>query len=203
VSDLSKRIRKSLVRNVENGNVTYSDAMREIRDKVLIPGPDSVAGKIRWHLRNVPAATHIGEVRIEEEWFSAQVYGALWASIERPYNIHLEYQLNTRSRPTADLYIKSKQDTGDYLIEIKRAPISNGEAVRRQLNKYHRAIQNDQERERERTFLCVIGEETEIGTTGQSRKSTPLSEYIDGVPSTIDEIAGEMKRTEVVSNPLS
>lgn len=66
VSTLSKRIRESIDTNVEKGNVTYAEAMADIRDTVLVPGADSVAGKIRTHLRTVPTATHIGEVRIEE-----------------------------------------------------------------------------------------------------------------------------------------
>jgi hypothetical protein len=202
VRDLSKRVRESIDSNVDKGNITFSEAMQDIRDEVLIPGPDSVAGKIREHLRNVPTAAHIGEVRIEEEWFSAQIYGALWASIERPYSVHLEYQLNSRSRPTADLYVKSDRNEGDYLIEVKLAPIKNGEKVKRQLKKYHRAIENDLGRSRERTFLCIIGEDTEIDTYDESRKSKPLSEYVDGVPSTVDEIEGEIPRTEVVSNTI-
>jgi len=202
VNDLSKRIRESVDTNVDKGNITYSAAMRDIRDEVLIPGSDSVAGKIRRQLREVPTATHIGEVRIEEEWFSAQVYGSLWASIKRPYTVHLEYQLNTRSRSTADLYVESENDAGDYLIEVKRAPIANGEEVKRQLEKYHRAIKNDLGRTRERTFLCVIGEDSDIDTYDESRKSKPLFEYIDGVPSTIDEITEDVERTEVVSNLL-
>jgi len=202
VSELSKRIRESIDTNVKKGNITYSEAMQDIRDEVLIPGPDPVAGKIRQQLRQVPTATHIGDVRIEEEWFSAQVYGALWACIERPYTVHLEYQLNTRSRPTADLYVESNNGTGDYLIEVKRAPISNGEGVKRQLKKYHRAIANDLNRDRERTFLCVIGEDTDIDAYNESRKSKPLSEYIDGIPTTIDEIGEEIDRTEVISNTL-
>jgi len=202
VKDLSIRIRESIDTNVDKGNITYADAMRDLRDQVLVPGPDSVAGKIRQQLREVPTATHIGEVRIEEEWFSAQVYGALWASIERPYTIHLEYQLNTRSRPTADLYVESKNNTGDYLIEMKLAPIENGEEVKRQLKKYHRAIEKDLNRTRERTFLCIIGEKTDIDTYDESHKTKPLSEYMDGIPSTIDDLTEEMERTEVVSNTL-
>lgn len=202
IDDLSIRIRQSIDSNVNKGNITYAAAMRDIRDEVLVPGSDSVTGKIRRQLRKVPTSTHIGQVRIEEEWFSAQVFGALWASIERPYTVHLEYQLNTRSRPTADLYVESENNTGDYLIEVKLSPIGNGEKVKRQLKKYHRAIENDLGRTRERTFLCVIGADTDIDTYDKSRKSKPLSEYIDGVPSTIDEITEEIVRTEVVSNTL-
>lgn len=202
VRELSKRIRESIDTNVEKENITYSEAMRDIRDEVLIPGPDSIAGKIRWHLRNIPSATHVGDVRIEEEWFSSQIYGALWASIERPYIVHLEHHLNTRSRPTADLYVESKHGRGDYLIEVKLSPIDNGEQVKRQLKKYHRAIEKDLKRDRERTFLCVIDQDADVETCDASGKSKPLSEYIDGVPNTVDEIEAELDQTEVVSNTV-
>jgi hypothetical protein len=198
--DLSKRVRKSIKNNVEKDNISYEEAMQDIRDEVLIPGPDPLANKIRYHLRSTPAATHIGEVRIEEEWFSAQLYGALWASIKRPYTVKLERQLNTRNRPTTDIYVESEEDDGDYLIEVKRAPVDNGEAVREQLERYHRAMQEDLGRKRERTFLCVIGENVDLERKSGSRKSENLSEYLEGVPSTVDEISDDLPRTEVVSN---
>jgi len=200
VTELSKRIRRSIDENVRKGNITYSEAMRDIRTEVLIPGADSVAVKIRTILRTIPPSTHIGEIRIEEEWFSAQVYGALWVSLKRDHTVHLEYQLNSRSRPTADIYIESDDDSGDYLIEMKLAPINNGEDTKRQLRKYHRAIQGDLGRDRERTFLCIIGEDIEVDNDNNSRKSQPLSEYIEGIPSTIDEIEDELEQTEVISN---
>lgn len=199
-SELSKRVRDSIENNVQKGNITYADAMRDIRDDVLIPGPDPMATKIRRQLRAVPPTTHIGEVRIEEEWFSAQLYGALWASIDRPYEVHLERQLNTRNRPAVDIYIESEVGAGDYLVEVKRAPIENGARVRRQLVKYHRAVDEDLNRDRARTFLCVIGEDVELETREGSRKSEDLSTYLEGVPSTVDEIERDLPRTEVLSN---
>jgi len=68
------------------------------------------------------------------------------------------------------------------------------------LRKYHRAIQGDLGRDRERTFLCIIGEDIEVDNDNNSRKSQPLSEYIEGIPSTIDEIEDELEQTEVISN---
>jgi hypothetical protein len=198
--ELSKRIRKSIDRNVERGNTTYSEVMRDIRDQVLVPGPEPVAAKIRNQLRSLPPSAHVAEIRIEEEWFSAQLYGALWASIERPYKVHLERQLNTRNRPEADVYVESKTGNGDFLIEVKLAPIENGQEVRRQIVKYHRAIEEDMNRTRTRTFLCVIGEDAELESRDGSRKSEDLSEYFNGVPSTVDEIPKELPRTEVISN---
>jgi len=207
--ELSKRVRESIDNNVDRGNITYRDAMEDIRKEVLIPGPDPVTTKIRNTLRTVPPAKHIGEIRIEEEWFSAQVYGALWASLHGPYTVHLEYQLNSRSRPTADIYVESDHNDGDYLIEMKLAKSGNenennhkirGSDVKRQLRKYHRVIEEDNGRKRERTFLCIIGEDKEAYSQDVSRKSQPVSEYIDGISSTVDDIPDEFERTEVVSN---
>lgn len=202
VNKLSRKIRSSIKNNAENNNIRYADAMRDIRDKILIPGPDPIAAEIRYYLRSAPPATHVDEVRIEEEWFSSQLYGALWASIQernRPYNVYLERQLNNRNRPAADIYVESKQNNGDYLVEVKLAPVDNGEDVRRQLVKYHRAMEEDLNRERARTFVCVIGEDAELEDRSGSRKSEDLSEYID-VPSTVDEIGNDLLRTEIVSN---
>ncbi|MFP8957667.1 hypothetical protein ACLI4Y_13150 [Natrialbaceae archaeon A-CW3] len=209
VQELSKRIRESIDNNVNRGNITYTDAMQDIRDEVLTPGPDPVTTKIRTILRTVPPAKHIGEIRIEEEWFSAQVYGALWANLHGPYTVHLEHQLNSRSRPTADIYVESHHNDGDYLIEMKLAksdagdensPKIRGSDIKTQLRKYHRIIEEDNGRKRERTFLCIIGEDKEAYSQDVSRKSQPVSEYIDGVSATVDDIPDEFDRTEVVSN---
>lgn len=202
VQDLSKRIRSSIEQNVTKENITYSEAMRDIRDEVLIPGADSVPAKIRAILRETPVSTPIGDVRLVEEWFSAQLYGALNASIVRPYTVKLERPLNTRSRPSADVYVESDQRDGDYLIEVKRASqIDNGKAAQRQLKRYHEAITSDLGRERAGTFLCIIGEDQELETLGESKRNRDLSEYMD-VPTTIDKIEQKLTRTEVVANPF-
>lgn len=200
VQELSKRIRSSIDSNESKGNITYSEAMRDIRDKVLITGADTIPAKIRTNLRDTPVATPVGDVRLVEEWFSAQLYGALNASIKRPYTTKLEYSLNTRSRPSADIYLESDRDEGDFLIEVKRASqIDNGKEVKRQLKRYHEAIQEDLRRSRSRTFLCVIGADEDLERLGETKKGRDLSEYMD-IPSTIDEIEGELTRTEVVAN---
>jgi hypothetical protein len=176
--------------------------MRDIRDEVLIPSANTVPAKIREILRETPVATPIGDVRLVEEWFSTQLYGALNTSIVRPYTVMLERPLNTRSRPSADVYVQSDQQDGDYLIEIKRASkIDNGNEVQRQLTRYHEAISSDLGRERARTFLCVLGEDKDLETLGESKINQDLYEYLD-VPTTIDEIEQELTRTEVVANPF-
>lgn len=48
------------------------------------------------------------------------------------------------------------------------------------------------------TFLCIVGEDEGMDTIGDSRKSTPLAEYM-AVKPPIDELSQELDRVEVVS----
>lgn len=201
--ELSKYIRESIERNVSNGNITYTEAMADIRRKVLIPGPETVAQKIRNMLRETPVSTLPGENTDGDaatNWYIAQYYGALTASIVRPYTVKTDYPLNIRHRPSADIYVESDQGDGDYLIEIKSVlSVRNTQAVKRQLERYHQAIETELGRMRERTFLCIVGIDLEPSTYGESRKSRPLPEYMD-VPSTISEVEDDLERVEVISN---
>ncbi|WP_337653130.1 hypothetical protein [Halomontanus rarus] len=83
---------------------------------------------------------------------------------------------------------------------MKRAlPNLKPQDVKRQLERYHKAMEMGLGRTRERTFLCIVGEDMEPATYGESRKSRPLSEYM-AVPSTVDELEDELERVEVISN---
>lgn len=141
-SELSSRIRESIKRNVDAGNITYTDAMQDIRLKVLRFGP--TPSPIRF----------------------AKRYG-------RPH-FH------------------------DRFLQALPEDLA-GPPTKRQLQKYHQAIERDLQRKRALTFLVVVGDDLDIEGTANRRKSTPISEYMD-VPSTIDEIENELDRVEVISN---
>ncbi len=177
--------------------------MADIRLKVLIPGPETLPQKIRNTLRETPVATLTGENTTGDEatnWYTAQYYGALSATIVRPYTVKTDYPLNIQHRPSADIYVESDQGDGDYLIEIKSVrSVRNTQAIKRQLERYHQAIETGLGRTRERTFLCIVGMDLEPSTFGESRKSRPLPEYMD-VPSTVAEVEDELERVEVISN---
>jgi len=202
IADLSIRIRDSIDRN----DITYKEAMTDIRLNVIRPGPESVTQKIRKTLRETPVAKSAGGGSsgdsgvARESYYTAQLYGALSNTIIRPYTVRLEYELDQQYRPTPDIYVESENNDGDYVIEIKRAS-ANLEAgdISRQLQKYHRAIRQNRNRSRRCTFLCIVGEDEQIETIGESRKSTPLSEYMD-VPHTIDDLSDELDRVEVISS---
>lgn len=83
-----------------------------------------------------------------------------------------EYRLDVHNRPSADLYVEFHTDEGDHLIEMKRAlPNLKAQDIKRQLERYHKAMEMGLGRTRERTFLCIVGEDTEPATYGESRKS--------------------------------
>ena len=60
VNDRSISIQEPIDRNVSSGNITYTDAMRDIRREVLIPGPETIPQKIRTVLRVTPVSTSTG-----------------------------------------------------------------------------------------------------------------------------------------------
>lgn len=202
VDNLSQRIRKSIDDNVSKGNITYAEAMRDIRIEVLLPGSKTVTQKIRTTLRETPVAISEGggdTGGARESWYTAQLYGALSTAIIRPYTVKLEHALNHRNKPKPDIYVESQANDGDYVIEVKRASANLRAAdIGRQLSKYHRAISQDQRREREMTFLCIVGEDEGMDTIGKSRKSTPLAEYM-AVDPPIDELEENLERVEVIS----
>lgn len=206
-SELSKRIRDSIDRNVTDGDLTYTKAMSDIRKQVILPGPDSVAQKIRTRLRETPIAKSVGSgagtIDEREEWYITQLYGAIDTAIVRPYDVKLEYELNQRDRPTPDIYVESEEGTGDFVIEVRVAKSNlSVSAIEKKLHKYHRSVRNDRERTRELTFLCIVGEDQDLPTIDESRKSTLVSKYMD-VPKSIDDIEDDMADVEVVTNTFN
>jgi len=200
-NELSKKIRDSIERNASKDNITYSEAIRDIRNQVILPGPESITQKIRGTLRETPVARSVGggnDGTARESWYTAQLYGALSNAIIRQYTVKVEFELNHRDRPTPDIYVASDTNRGDHVIEIKRAASNlNASEIGRQLKKYHRAIRNEQGRTRERSFLCIVGEDTDLDTIDDSRKSRPLNEYMD-VPETIGELEDNLNRVDVI-----
>lgn len=206
-SELSKRIRDSIDRNVTNGGLTYTEAMTEIRKQVILPGPDTVSQKIRTRLREAPIAKSVGSgagsIDEREEWYITQLYGAIDTEIVRPYNVKLEYELNQRDRPTPDIYVESVDDQGDFIIEVRVAKSNlSVSAIEKKLHKYHRSVREDRGRTRELTFLCIVGEDQDLPTIDESRKSTPVSKYMD-VPKSIEDIEDDMAEVEVVTNTFN
>lgn len=200
--DLSKRVRKSIKRSVDSSDLTYADAMKDIRLKVLIPRPETTEQVIRKTLRETPVSTPVGEIRLVEEWFSAQLFGALNAKLYVPFDVFLEYTLNHRTHSRADLYVQHIENGADFLIEVKRAgQIKNGNEVKRQIEKYHDDINQRRDLSLNKTFLCVIGENRASEGTDESSDTPRLSNEVD-IPFTLDDIEAEFDNLEVVVNSL-
>ncbi|MWV64086.1 hypothetical protein GRS48_04495 [Halorubrum sp. JWXQ-INN 858] len=194
-ADLAKRVRDSIKRSVDSGALTYSEAMQDIRLQVLIPRPETIETVVRQTLYEAPITDPTGDVRLIEEWFSAQLYGALSAKVHEPYEVYLEYEVNNRSRHQADVYIKNTEGEGDILIEVKReGEINNGEAVKRQIQRYRRHISARSDLNHQMTYLCII---TEKDTSEWNPEKMFLSDYLE-VPDTLDNIESDLNDTELV-----
>jgi len=196
-ADLAIRVRDSIDRSVENGSLTYRDAMQDIRLQVLIPRPKTIEATVRETLHNAPITDPTGDVRLIEEWFSAQLYGLLTAKVYDPYEVFLEYEINRRSRNQADIYLHHTEGGGDILIEIKRdGEIKNGEKVKRQINRYRRHIKGRRYHSHKKTFLCIITEK-DPSLFDVDDRQVVLSDFLD-IPSTIDGIESEIDNLELV-----
>ena len=194
-ADLAKRIRDSIKRSVDSGALTYSDAMQDIRLQVLIPGPETIETVVRQTLYEAPITDPTGDVRLIEEWFSAQLFGALSSKVYDPYEVYLEYEVNNRSRHQADVYVKHTEGGGDLLIEIKRdGEIGNGEAVKRQIQRYRRHIKQRPDLDHRMTYLCII---TEKDQSKWNPDEKVLSDFLE-VPSTLDNIESDLNDLELV-----
>lgn len=199
--DLSKRVKDSIKRSVDNGQLTYAEAMGDIRREVLIPRPATTEQMIRRTLKETPVSAPVGDIRLEEEWLSAQLYGSLYAKFEprQQYDVYIEYPLNHRTRSQADLYIEDAGGDGDFIIEVKRAgEIDNGNKVERQLEKYFRDIDNRRDLSLQKAFLCIIGE-TDPSYTEEETENMELSDFVD-IPSTLDDLQQRIDDLEVVLN---
>lgn len=199
--DLSRRVKNSIKRSVESDQLTYAEAMADIRREVLTPGVATAEKTIRTVLEQTPVSAPVGDVRLVEEWLSAQLYGSLYAEFEPipQYDVFIEYPLNHRTRSQADLYIENTGNHGDFLVEVKRAgEIDNGNEIKRQLQKYFRDIDARRDLTLGRAFLCIIGETTPEYSPEET-ESMDLSEFVD-IPSTLDDLEDRMNNLEVVLN---
>lgn len=194
-ADLSMKIRDSIKRSVDNDSLTYRNAMRDIRLQVLIPRPETVETTVRQTLAEAPITDPTGDVRLIEEWFSAQLYGALTSKVHDPYDVFLEYEVNNRSRHQADVYVRHGEGGGDLLIEIKRdGEIENGEEVKRQIQRYRRHIETRSDLSHRMTYLCII---TEKDRSQWDPESMVLSDFLN-VPATLDNVESEIDDLKLV-----
>ena len=149
----TKRLRDAIDRSVKSGDITYEKFMTELRDEVLLSGGFRTETRIKRVLKHVQlTASPIGKERKNEEWYSAQVYGALQNELGEEYNVYLEYEFDNYAHERVDLFIESTKGDKQYLIESKRVSSINGIAkVRGQLERYHDTIES-----RSGTFLFVV-----------------------------------------------
>jgi hypothetical protein len=188
----TKRLRDSVDSAVDRDDLTYGEFMQVLRDDIL-PRPHRPVTQIREVLESIQLSeTPIGRERKDEEWFSAQLFGALQAALGDDYAVYLEYELDEYRRDRADIYIE-QSDGGGFLIESKLATSlsENISATRGQLRRYHDTIDD-----RAHTFVFVVGhiEDDVYGRVDDGQQ--PISEYTN-IPSTFTDLE-ELPKTTVV-----
>jgi hypothetical protein len=166
--------------------------MQTLRDDIL-PRPNKPVTQIREVLEEIQLSeTPIGRERKDEEWFSAQLFGALQAALGDDYAVYLEHELDEYRRDRADIYIEHPE-AGGFLIESKLATSlsENISATRGQLRRYHDTIDD-----RAHTFVFVVGhiEDDAYGRANDGQQ--PISDYTN-IPSSFADLE-ELPKTTVV-----
>lgn len=207
-----------------NGDPDWRDFRRHIVDDIVWGGFGKDDRRIERTLKNTeirPLNRESGEdddahrAKKEEQWYSAQLYGALYNEFDtrdtsqgglRPttysvYREHDKWGLNV------DLFVKN-DDTGEfYLIEIKRAEMLSGlKEVKNQIKRYEAVFSENQE-----TFLSIlyadVSQLTDIlpephnGNGGESKHNAQIS--VDKAQEAIeDTITNEIKNVTVVVSAI-
>lgn len=195
----TKRLRDAVDRSVEAGDITYEQFMTELRDEALLSRGYKTKTQIKRVLENVQlTASPIGKERKNEEWYSAQVYGALQNELEEEYSVYLEYEFDNYAHERVDLFIKSTEKDEKYLIESKRVSSINGIAkVRGQLERYHDTIES-----RNRTFLFVVDRVKDEEYGSINKADTACSNQSAKTLEKLENLEDELPQTTVITRHL-
>ena len=185
-SEFEGRLRDSLKRSIDDGEVSYVDIMETIRDELVENDGRQATTRIRDAVEGLtvtPNAGHKDGSGVREKWISSELYHALDAEFDgQPYSIVQEYSIG---RSSADLMVVHDRDERKYLIEVKLAgSYSSRERALSQVRRYRKNVDGLR-----RSFVALIAE---------SGRDLPKNK--DSVEHILDEF-GDEEATEVILKP--
>ncbi|APX00231.1 hypothetical protein CHINAEXTREME_20700 (plasmid) [Halobiforma lacisalsi AJ5] len=136
------RLRNSLKRSIDDGELTYEDLVEFLRDEFESNGPERATTCIRHTLEDLtisPCAGYRDGRAVRERWISSECYQALQYELaDLPYEITQEA---TFGRSSIDLLVSHAHDDRNYLTEVKLAGNYNSrERLLSQLRKYRKKV---------------------------------------------------------------
>ncbi|OAQ51059.1 hypothetical protein HTG_19181 [Natrinema mahii] len=136
------RLRNSLKRSIDDGNLTYEDLVAFLRSEFESNGPERATTCIRHTLQNLsvsPCAGYKDSRAVRERWICSELYQALHYELaDLPYEVQQEVSF---SRSSVDLLVSHNHEDRNYLIEAKLAGNYNSrERLLSQLRKYRKKV---------------------------------------------------------------
>lgn len=180
------RLRNSLKRSIDEGDLTYEDIVAFLRDEFESDGPKRTTTRIRHTLEDLrisPCAGYKDSKAVRERWICSELYQALrYELADRPYDVRQEVSFG---RSSVDLLVSHEREDRTYLIEAKLAgSYGSRERLLSQLRKYRKRVPH-----LHRSFVLVVAE-----------RERDLPENKDSVRHVVREAENE-PNTDVIVKP--
>lgn len=181
-----EKLRRSLQRQMDDGELTYEDLMDFVREEFTSNGPEYATTRIRQTLQEIEISPNAGSrdtTSVREHWIASEVYQALrYQFDDQPYLIDQEAMFG---RSSVDLLVSHQSADRNYLIEVKLAgSYSSRERLLSQLRKYRKKVPALR-----RSYVLLVAEH---------ERDLPRNK--DSVAHVVEEAEGEPD-TEVIVKP--
>lgn len=150
-----QRLRNSLKRSIDEGELTYADLMEFMREEFEQNGPQRATTRIRQTLNDLvisPNAGRADTTSVREGWICSEAYQVLRYTFEDlPYRIEQERGFG---RNSVDLLVTHEREQRNYVIEAKLAgSYSSRERLLSQLRRYRKKVPHLR-----RTYVLMVAE---------------------------------------------
>jgi hypothetical protein len=148
--DLREYLTRATASAKESG-LTDKEIIEFFRTEIIERGPYETPTRIKRALTDLQIAGSIRQVRRQEEFACAQLFGGLQEKFQGPYTVRHEKQMENNHR--LDLYIRDERDESEYTVEAKISDNINNptRSVREKVISYQEALSNHA-----RSFVLVF-----------------------------------------------
>ncbi len=170
--DLREYLTRATASAKESG-LTDKEIIEFFRTEIIERGPYETPTRIKRALTDLQIAGSIRQVRRQEEFACAQLFGGLQEKFQGPYTVRHEKQMENNHR--LDLYIRDERDESEYTVEAKISDNINNptRSVREKVISYQEALSNHA-----RSFVLVFF--STISTTASPRMGLSRTSITSG-----------------------
>lgn len=116
------RVRNSLKRSIDKGDVSYQEVMEVVRTEISEQGPKTISGRIKQILDEIEISSNAGHENkssVREEWICSEIFQGLRYQLQtKPVAIEQEASFGTNR---VDLLISHTKKKQNFIIELKLA----------------------------------------------------------------------------------